>query len=250
MAAPSSLPVTKRTAALNRAPPIHRALPTEENTIPRKGSRSVTVFLAAFLLLGGCAQSQLPDAALTEYLKAQDFYVRGQIEAASAVFARVARDYPRFYQARLMEAKALYLLGGIPEAEKKLSDLVDGLPSYHEAAIWLARIEVERGNIPVAERRLSDLLAYDSQDPRLLYLMAVVRTDQGRLQEAITYLGKAAAFEEEFARVHLDLGRLYFRFALREKANGELARTLALLPSGSPLRGPVEELVRGMTEKE
>ncbi len=194
--------------------------------------------------------SRPPDAALKRYLQAQDFYVRGQIEAASAIFARVAKDYPRFHQARLMEAKALYLLGRIADAERKLKDLVDSHPSYHEAAIWLARIEVERGDTGAAERNLSDLLAYDSQDPRLLYLMAVVRTDQGRLQEGISFLAKAAAFEEELARVHLDLGRLYFRFALREKAQGELARTLALLPSESPLREPVEELARRIAAKE
>jgi len=237
-------------SALNRAPPSRRALPTEETTIARKGSRCIPVLPAVLLLLAGCTQPPPTEAALKEYLKAQDFYVRGQIEAASAIFARVAKSCPRFHQARLMEAKALYLLGRTEQARQELADVVDRFPRYHEAAIWLARIEVERGDTGAAERRLSELLAYDSQDPRLLYLMAVVRTDQGRLQEAITYLGKAAAFEEEFARVHLDLGRLYHRFALREKAREELSRTLALLPAESPLREPVEELVRRTVEKE
>ncbi len=217
--------------------------PRRWSTISLRGRSTVLFSLAAAIALTGCTPSRPPEEALKEYLKAQDFYLRGQIEAASAVFARVARSYPHFYQARLMEAKSLYLQGKTPEARARLAELVDHLPQYHEAEIWLARIEVERGDEALAERRLAGLLAYDSQDPRLLYLMAVVRSDQGRLQEAITYLGKAAAFEEELARVHLDLGRLYHRFALRDKALGELERTLTLLPPESPMREPVRSLI-------
>ena len=94
------------------------------------------------------------------------------------------------------------------------------------------------------------LLGFDSQDQRLLYLMAQVKTDQGKLQDAITFLEKAGATEEELARVHIDLGRLYYRFGLDDRAHKELTRVLLLLPPASPLQKPVTDLLARIKAKE
>ncbi len=201
------------------------------------------------MVLAGCSSPTVPPEALKQYMQAEDFYVRGQVEAALAVFARVARQYPRFPQARFMEAKSLYLLNRSAEAEAALKDLVRREPRYHEAQIWLARIMVQRGETADAEKLIAGLLSLDSQDARLLSLMAQVKTDQGKLQEAIVYLEKAGATEEELARVHLDLGSIYHRFGMEDKARSELTRVLLLLPESSPLRKPVTELL-GRIQKE
>ena len=131
-----------------------------------------------------------------------------------------------------------------------LAELVRREPRYHEAQIWLARIEVQQGETVDAEKRLADLLSYDSQDSRLLYLMAMVKSDQGKLQDAMTYLERAGATEEELARVHIELGRLYYRFGLNDKAHAELSRVLLLLPSTSPLQRSVTELLTQIRAKE
>jgi predicted Zn-dependent protease len=206
--------------------------------------------LFASLLLTACSPRQVPQGALKQYMQAEDFYVRGQVEAALAVFSKVAREQPRFHQARFMQAKSLYLLNRPKEAEAVLRDLVRREPRYHEAQIWLARIEVQQGELEAAERRIADLLGFDSQDERLLYLMAQVKMDQGKLQDAITFLEKAGATEEELARVHIDLGRLYYRFGLDDRAHAELARVLLLLPPASPLAKPVTDLLTRITAKE
>jgi tetratricopeptide (TPR) repeat protein len=202
------------------------------------------------LLLSACAPSKPPDEAVKEYMRGEDFYLRGQVEAAEAIFHRLAGRYHSFFQAHFMDAKSLYLLHREAEAEAELTSLVRDYPEYHEAEIWLVRIQVERRELDAAQVRLARLLSFDSQDPRLLYLMSEVRNDQGKLQESITYLNKAAAYEEEMARVHLDLGRLYYRFGLDGKAVGELNRVLILLPAESPLRAPVKELLTRVQSKE
>ena len=207
------------------------------------------VLLCAPLLVT-CSSAEIPPEALKQYLQAEDFYVRGQVEAALAIFSRVARQYPRFSQARFMEGKSLYLLNRSQEAEAVFEKLAREVPRYHEAQIWLARIEVQQGELDKAEKLLAELLGYDSQDARLLSLMAQVRTDQGKLQEAISYLEKAGATEEELARVHLELGRLYHRFGLDDRAHAELARVLLLLPPESPLVRPVTDLLARIKGKE
>ena len=178
---------------------------------------SAAAALAPVFLIG-CFSPRVPEDALKQYMQGEDFYVRGQVDAALAVFSRVAQQYPGFFQARFMQGKSLYLLARPEEAEKVLLELVRREPRYHEALIWLARIEIQRGETAGAEKRLADLLSYDSQDARLLYLMALVKSDQGRFQDAITYLSKAEATEEELARIHIELGRLYYRFGLDDKA--------------------------------
>jgi tetratricopeptide (TPR) repeat protein len=207
-----------------------------------------TALEAAFL--GGCSAPRVPEDALKQYMQGEDFYVRGQVDAALAIFSRVALQHPGFFQARFMQGKSMYLLARPEDAEKVLLDLVRREPRYHEAQIWLARIEIQRGETAGAEKRLADLLSYDSQDARLLYLMALVKLDQGRFQEAITYLTKAEATEEELARIHIELGRLYYRFGLDDKARAELTRVLILLPTASPLQGSVSDLLSRIGAKE
>jgi tetratricopeptide (TPR) repeat protein len=203
---------------------------------------------AFVLLLVGCSPSATPPEAIKQYMQGEDFYVRGQVEAALAVFERLSRQFPRFLQARFMEAKSLYLLNRPREAETALRELVRLEPRYNEAQIWLARIMVQQGETAEAERLVSGLLSLDSQDARLLYLMAHIRTDQGKLQDALVFLEKAGDTEEELARVHLELGSLYHRFGLEDKARVELSRVLVLLPESSPLRKPVTDLL-GSTGK-
>jgi tetratricopeptide (TPR) repeat protein len=225
-----------------------RNRPERSDTL--RGFLSILGVLIAIPLLVTCSSPQVPQDVLKQYLQAEDFYVRGQVEAALAIFSKVAKRHPEFSQARFMEAKSLYLLSRPREAEAVLGDLVRRVPRYHEAQIWLARIEVQQGELDKAEKLLGELLSFDSQDARLLYLMAQVKTDQGKLQDAITYLEKAGATEEELARVHIDLGRLYYRFGLDDRAHKELARVLLLLPPASPLQKPVTDLLTRIKAKE
>jgi predicted Zn-dependent protease len=206
--------------------------------------------LLASLLLSGCSPAALPPDAVKQYLQAEDFYIRGQVEAALGVLAQVSRKHPEFHQARFMQGKSLYMLNRPREAEAVLVELVRREPRYHEAQIWLARVEVQQGELDKAEKLLVELLGFDSQDERLLYLMAQVKTDQGKLQDAITFLEKAGATEEELARVHIDLGRLYYRFGFDDRAHGELTRVLLLLPPTSPLQRPVTDLLAQIRAKE
>ncbi len=214
---------------------------------PRKpGSRAIAA-LAVLpvllpLLITACSRP-IPEEALKQYMQGEDYYVRGQVEAALAVFSRVAKQTPRLTQASFMQAKSLYLLGRPKEAQAVLEDLLRREPRYNEAQIWLARIEVQQGETAAAEKLLSQLLSFDSQDARLLYLMALVKSDQGKVQDAISYLQRAGATEEETARVHIELGRLYYRFSLDDKARAELDRAALLLPVDSTLAGSVKELL-------
>ncbi|MGA2975795.1 MAG: tetratricopeptide repeat protein [Spirochaetia bacterium] len=206
-------------------------------------SRILIPAILAAAFFSGCSNKQVSQDAIKQYMQGEDFYVRGQVEAALAVFTRVAREHPEFHQACFMRGKALYLLNRPKEAEDVLTDLIRRAPRYHEAQIWLARIQIQEGKIELAEKLLADLLSFDSQDARLLYLMAQVKTDQGKLQDALVYLQKAVATEEELARAHIDLGRLYYRFGFDDKAHIELARVLLLLSPTSPLQQPVKELL-------
>ncbi len=217
---------------------------------PLRAFSCVLGALLATLSLVACPPAEVSQEALKQYLQAEDFYVRGQVEAALAILSRVSKQHPEFSQARFMEAKSLYLLNRPREADAVLVDLVRRVPRYHEAQIWLARIEIQQGELDKAEKLLTELLSFDSQDGRLLYLMAQVKTDQGKLQDAITYLEKAGATEEELARVHIDLGRLYFRFGLEDRAHRELTRVLLLLPPSSPLQKPVTDLLTRIKAKE
>ncbi len=210
----------------------------------RNGSVRIRALTAAvFLVLtAGCRWRTPDEETVGLYLKAKRSYEAGDLAEAKTLFLRITGESTRFYQARFMLGKTLFFLGEYGEAERQLNRTLRLRPDYREAELYLIRLLMYTGRHEEANARLRRLLAVDSADPRLLYIQATVFHREERLAEALEYLKKSALYGEEFARVFLDLGRLYYLFGREEDAARHLETSLALLPEGSVLARPVEEL--------
>ena len=201
------------------------------------------VMAAAAPILSACSKSMEKDLALESYLKAKEYYAKGDLDLAGPLLRHACRKNPDMYQAHFLLGKTLFFLENYEEAERILLELVDRHPAYHEAEIWLVRTHLQRKSYERAEDRLKRLLSYDSGDPRLHYLMAQIYLLKDDLKNAIDFLQRAAVFNEEMAKIHLELGRIYFQFGLDGKALSELEHSLFLLPEENTLRQPVLHLI-------
>jgi len=193
--------------------------------------------------LCGCHSEQRREEALGDYLKAKRHYAAGELEHAAALLESSRRKDPDLHQAGFMLGKTQFFQQSYADAETTFSRLLEKNPDYHESAIWLVRSQMQRGAYDEAREQLEMLLSYDAGDPRLAYLMAQICLAEDSVEDAIAFLQRAAVFGEELAKVHLELGRIYYRFQMDETALAELRLCLSLLPEGSPVRAPVARLV-------
>ncbi len=201
--------------------------------------------ICAFIACSEEKQSiqEIDAEALSNFLQARGSYSKGDLSTAEKEFRRLALNSPSFFQARLMLGKTLFLQEKTTAAEEVLVELLADFPAYREAQLWLLRCLYRSGRLEEAGVRLDALLAYDPQDPRLLYQRALVYEEREELEHALETLSKAALFREEFSRVFLDLGRLYHRFALSDPAVRNLETSLALLPEKSAMRPGVSQIL-------
>lgn len=228
-----------------------RQLPTAANTrSPLLGTSGPAVepllLLAMLIVLNGCGREERRTDSLLEYVAAKSHYARGELDTAEALLRKCCRADPTLYQARLLLAKTLFFQERYEEAETLLVDLERRHPAYHESAIWLVRVRMQRGSMDRARIQLENLLSYDASDPRLCYLMAQVYLSRDDVENAIAFLERAALFADELAKIHLELGGIYYRFHRDERALREIRLALSILPDESPLRGPAIRMVEMM----
>ena len=203
---------------------------------------SVYVFFCYCALLLSCSAKEITDAELGQYGRGKAAYLRGELAAAEKAFRALSEEAPQFYQAGLMLGKTLFFLERPEESAEVLGQVVRGHPCYSEAHIWLIRALLGLGETEEtvkAEKQLDALLSYDPHDPRLLHLKATVLEERGDIPGALTYLKLSVSAREEYARISLDLARLYYRLGLDGPALEELQVTSALLPDGHTLLDPV-----------
>lgn len=212
---------------------------------------SMYVFFCYCTLLLSCSVKEITDAQLKQYGRGKAAYLRGDLAQAEKVFRPLLTEAPQFYQAGLMLGKTLFFLEKPEEAAGVLVEVVRDHPCYSEAHIWLIRALLDRGETgetAKAEERLDTLLSFNPHDPRLLHLKAAVLEERGDIPGALTYLKLAVPAREEYARISLDLARLYYRLGLDGPALEELQVTAALLPEEHPLIEPVLALQKEIRE--
>ncbi|MEW5814665.1 MAG: tetratricopeptide repeat protein [Spirochaetota bacterium] len=186
---------------------------------------------------------------MSDYLTAKQLYQAWNLDEAEKLLKSILQKDARFHQARFLLAKTLYFNKKISEAEPAFKSLLKKYPAYIEAEIWLSRIEIQKGELKEADSRLKRLLAFDPLDPRLLYQTAQVYLLQDDLKNGLDFLNKAALFRDEFARVFLDLGRIFYQFGLKEQALSELKTCAHLLSEESLLKNPLKDLQEKLTNE-
>jgi tetratricopeptide (TPR) repeat protein len=102
----------------------------------------------------------------------------------------------------------------------------------------LARIEqsIGRGMIEGAERPLLDYAVARPNDPRALYLLGLLRSAQGRLEEAASLHRRVLALDPAFAKAKISLGLLAAESGRHEEARRLLGEVYASAPADTATR--------------
>ncbi len=197
-------------------------------------------FLVAICFLICCGS---PDPKVWEdYAKAKVCYSQGRIdESVSDLGALTARD-AAFAPGRLLYGRALFFHRDYDKAREVLSSLQNDHPESVEASLWLVRTLVQLNKPGEAEAILVRLLAFNPDDPRLAYQMALIRENRSDLGGAKDFLVSAEGADEDLALIHFESARLSFQLHNADLARAELTRALGFLSPTSLLRKPIEKL--------
>ncbi len=212
-----------------------------------KNKRIVWLCIPVLLFLG-CGPAEitlqtLDPGLVKEYISAKKAYLNGNIKKAESGFRSLSKKQPHFYQARFMWGKTDYLAGNFTQAEKVLSELLKDNPLYYEAGLWLARTELSLGEKDRAETRIKNLLSVNSNDARLLILLAKINKENNDIQSALANLHQAVLYEEEIATTHLELGKIFYQFGMTEKALRELEICKLMVSENTIMKKSVSELI-------
>ena len=196
--------------------------------------------------VSSCGSRDITEEHVRSFAGARQVYADGDTAAAEKICREIIKSRKDFDQARLLLARCLFFQERYREAEEQLAALVKRRPAFRDAELLYINLLLETGRSGQAGGMVDALLSLDPLDPRLLYLRALADQADGDLAGALWNLRQAGLFAEEYARVFLDLGRLYYIHRLEGPAFEEIDKALALLPRDSLLRKPVEELKEKM----
>jgi tetratricopeptide (TPR) repeat protein len=196
--------------------------------------------MAAFC---SCAPRTPTSGQLQAYGEGKVAYAAGRLAEAERSLEPSAKD-ASLPQARFLLGKTRFFLGRYDEAASVFKNLVSRFPKYREAEIWLARTFLQQGKIEEADKLAQELIAYDSSDPRLFYLEAMVRVSEGDFKAALGLFDRSSESGEELAKSCFESARLYFQFGQDDKAVERLKRAQAILPPNAAMRSAVDELLK------
>jgi len=147
-----------------------------------------------------------------------------------------------------MEGKSVFFLGDVASAAAIFFKLNQKKPDHFDSAFWHARCLAQLGKTEDAEEEYLQLLSINSQDPRILFQLALLKLEQEQIPDALEYLRRAALFGEEMAMMLIRLGRVYYRYGLFDEALEEMEKAKILLGKGHTLEQSILSLIAGIRE--
>lgn len=151
---------------------------------------------------------------------------KGQKAARDEIIARINAGGPQTFQYQMLLADFDSAHGDDAASVKLLEELAR-LASREEALtakVKLAEIHASRKRIDAAEQVVGDILRRDSGNVDGLRLRAVVRIEQGRLEDAIADVRAALDSQPRSARLMLLLATAYERSGSMELAERQYAQ--------------------------
>ncbi len=208
---------------------------------------AVIASLAAAVLL--LTSPEITNEHMQKYMEAKNAYITGDLQKAISLTGDLSKKSPRLYQARLLLGKSYYLTDQYSEADDILGKLVKKHPAYLEAGLWKAKTEIQLDRLDDAADRIEFLLSYNSDDPRLLGLMANIEEMRGDFGRAIDFYIRSSLYEEELAKNRLSLGKLYSRLGVYDKSYSELIEAREMLEPDSPLYKPLNAIINEVRKR-
>ena len=178
---------------------------------------------------------------------AGDYVLLGDFADADKWFSEVTKESPA-------DAEAWYLLGRTEYSESRYQEAVSSFeraleikPRFIEAENNLGLSWREAGALEKARGAFQSAVEWQGEHPtdaQPFLNLGTLFADQGKPEEALSYLTRAAALVPDNPKIHDELGHVYEAQSNLPKAQSELERAIALAPNSSELHYKLGRIYR------
>jgi chemotaxis protein methyltransferase CheR len=134
----------------------------------------------------------------------------------------------------LEEAAILYQMGFYREAEERLKVLISNGSSSQEMLVLFTKILANQGKLEDAFHWCGKAVSADKCNPHLHYLLAVILAEQKKVEEARASLKKALYLDPDFVLAHFALANISLRSGKMAEARKHFGNTTEILSKCKP----------------
>jgi len=176
------------------------------------------------------------DRALRSYIAGKEAFARKEFKSARERFAEAVKADASLLNARLMLAKVHYYEKNFDAALKEVEHMLKKDDDHVGALYWKARILVVRPSEKSADTEamtlLTRVLELDGHHLPARSLLALLYEKNEKYREALHEYLVILSEEESLIDARANLGGLYSRLGLREKALAEIDRAISISRAG------------------
>ena len=204
-----------------------------------KDDPNVAYYLARIDLLAGDAAGAIrrlaplmshPPFADASFYLGSAYLTNGDLEHAIQWLRTAAQADPHDFRSHYRLARALQQRGLHTEAEREYALSTEMREHYNETARQsVACVQAMRAASGSGVRDICNHL-FDPNDPDKLTTLGMLYGENGKYQEAIDPLARAAQLDPESFEVYHNLGLTYFRLKRFAEARGPLEKAVSLRP--------------------
>jgi len=157
--------------------------------------------------------------------KGNAHYTAQKLEEAIQEYDQSLSRDSTLFPARLMKGKAYFFLGKKELAQTTFEDAVKDFPGNPACHYWLGRIYLmDDARLKDAETNLRLATEYDDSQFNAHYYLAKIYEKQGKVREALVEYNRARLIKTGFDKIHRELGNLYLKAGLQDRAREEFAQ--------------------------
>lgn len=194
--------------------------------------RITLLLIIAFL--SSCGSGD--DEALRAYVKGKEYFTKKELKRAREHFLQAINSDGSLHNARLMLAKVHYYEKNFDAAFKEVEHILKKDDDHVGALYWKARIRVVRPSEKSSDTEVMTLLTrvleLDAHHLPARSLLALLYEKNGKYREALHEYLVILSEEESLIDARANLGVLYSRLGLREKALAEIDRAISISRAG------------------
>ena len=184
-----------------------------------------------------------PEVRREKYLKkAEDFLKQSNLNEAIVELRNAVKADPRSAEARLRLAQALTRKGELRAAYGEFVRAVDLKPDFIKARYEFAMFQLLSRNVKDAKLHLEKLRSQDRNAFETRYLAAQIALFEKAPDKAIQELNELITLDPKNARIHVDLGRIYFSLKDFNHAEQAFRKALEVDPQATPARVALAQL--------
>jgi tetratricopeptide (TPR) repeat protein len=183
------------------------------------------ITISCIIFLFGCSKNNfqteiyLNEENAKKYIEVKKNYSKKDFNLALKQINEIISEQQNFINAHFMKGKILFFIGKVIEAKNSFLEAISINPYHIDSLFWLSRINSYKENDwKDAQKYLERILFVNSDNARANYNLAQLFVKMNKIPEAIMRFEKALTTEFNLPYIHFNLGMLYKKLNIPEKA--------------------------------